>query len=679
MTRIWPLSVVVLGAAVITFAQGQPPLDQQRSAWRYRRAVTLPAATEGSLVAVVVPPEVQARSQLGLRDLRLLDLVGREWPFLVHEDEARRVERRWTGSLAEAQRERRGYTTWTVDFGEPVTFDRLVLDLPDNDFAKRLSVDVSSDGAAWREVGGDYWIFDRPWQSVRVHDTTIDLQAGEARFVRLQADDTSSPPVDLRGVVALSTGHLPGAIWSEDVALEPLGTQGSRTRYRVPVPDGHPVRRLALDADDAAFARRVAVYERGRDGERSAGAGLVYRLRLPEQAMHLEDRELEVTRSIGGPLVVEIVNGDNPPLINPRVRVSGPRTMLLTAATGPDLTLYYGNSVTRAPVYEMEQFRIALASVPSYPSATVGPEVENPSFRQPPPLAFVAARGSAVPSEEWRFSRAFAIDGREDLYTFTVAPTDVARLRQDLGDLRVVDGGNRQVPYVLERDAATTAVALSAASVSPRAGLQRTSSFRLGAPGAGPVRVTALRLQVAEPFFERRAVVLQPKADAPQGLVPVATLALASPHGHESSGPVTVQLPLNGVRTAELVLEISDGDNAPLTLLSAQAVILVPRVTFQAAPGDYRLLLGNPVATSPSYELEALGREVLAYAAVPLEIPEGEVEPANPGYKRGMAELVRDAPPAAVLWTTLAVALIVLLVLTRRILTRTASGGHRGH
>ena len=174
-------------------------------------------------------------------------------------------------------------------------------------------------------------------------------------------------------------------------------------------------------------------------------------------------------------------------------------------------------------------------------------------------------------------------------------------------------------------------------------------------------------------------MVLQPRADAPQGLVPVATLALASPHGHESSEPVTVQLPLNGVRTAELVLEISDGDNAPLTLLSAQAVIPVPRVTFQAAPGDYRLLLGNPAATSPSYELEALGREVLAYAAVPLEIPEGEVEPANPGYKRGMAELVRDAPPAAVLWTTLAVALIVLLVLTRRILTRTASGGHRGH
>ena len=32
MTRIWPISVVVLGAAVVTFAQGQAPLDQQRSA-----------------------------------------------------------------------------------------------------------------------------------------------------------------------------------------------------------------------------------------------------------------------------------------------------------------------------------------------------------------------------------------------------------------------------------------------------------------------------------------------------------------------------------------------------------------------------------------------------------------------------------------------------------------------
>ena len=96
----------------------------------------------------------------------------------------------------------------------------------------------------------------------------------------------------------------------------------------------------------------------------------------------------------------------------------------------------------------------------------------------------------------------------------------------------------------------------------------------------------------------------------------------------------------------------------------------VPRVTFQAAPGDYRLLLGNDTAQPPSYELAGLRREVLAYTAVPLALPALAAESANPGYERGLSDYIREAPPRAILWTALAGAVVVLLVLTRRILTR---------
>ena len=123
-----------------------------------------------------------------------------------------------------------------------------------------------------------------------------------------------------------------------------------------------------------------------------------------------------------------------------------------------------------------------------------------------------------------------------------------------------------------------------------------------------------------------------------------------------------------------MLIEIADGDNAPLTIQAAQGVVPVPRVTFQAAPGDYRLLLGNQAAQTPSYELGGLRREVLAYAAVPLELPPLAAEPANPGYDRGISDYIRDAPPRAILWTALAGAVVVLLVLTRRILTRPDGG-----
>jgi hypothetical protein len=439
MSRSRWATLLLVGAAVTLGAQAST--DEARSAWRYRRTVVLPPSTNGSLVAVPLPPELQAHSQPALRDLRLIDSGGRELPYLVHEDTARRVERRWSGYLTEAQRERRAYSTWTADFGEVVTFDRLELDLPGVDFSKRLSIDISVDGAAWRELGRDYWAFDRVWQGTRLHDTTLDVPVSEARFVRLQADDGSSGPMEIRGVLALRTDDLAGASWTQNLSLELVSSAGGRARYRLLAPDGLPVRRLALDADDPTFARNVTVYEQGRDDLIRVGNGQAYRVRLPGTAAPLESRELDVTRQANGALLLEVENGDSPLLQDPRVRVWGPRTMLLTTPARSALTLYYGNSVTRAPAYDLEPFRLALTSVPEYPEASLGTETENPVFRQPAPLEFVAARGATVPAGDWRFSRSVAVTGNEDLYTLTVPPLELTRLRSDLGDLRLVDVG----------------------------------------------------------------------------------------------------------------------------------------------------------------------------------------------------------------------------------------------
>jgi hypothetical protein len=204
MTRpVWLALSLSLAATVV--AQEPGPADEQRSAWRYRRAVTLPAEAEGRLLAVPVPPDVQSHSQRGLRDLRLVDGNGREAPFVVHEDTARRGERRWTGQLEESRQERRRQSTWTVDFGATVTFDRLVIDIPGTEFSKRIVLESSADGSTWHAVGTDFWVFDRRWQSESVHDTTLDVGALQARFVRLGADDTRSRPVSVQGVVAMRT------------------------------------------------------------------------------------------------------------------------------------------------------------------------------------------------------------------------------------------------------------------------------------------------------------------------------------------------------------------------------------------------------------------------------------------------------------------------------------------
>jgi hypothetical protein len=186
------------------------------------------------------------------------------------------------------------------------------------------------------------------------------------------------------------------------------------------------------------------------------------------------------------------------------------------------------------------------------------------------------------------------------------------------------------------------------------------------------LNVSAVRLRVREHFFERRAEILQPRRDAPLGAVTVASVTLSSGRRTDGDDAVWVQVPVGAPLTSEWRLEIADGDNAPLTVLEAQAVVPVPRITFKAAPGAYRVLLGNPDTTPPSYELGALRHEVLAYAAIPLALDAAAGEAGNPDYRRDLADYVEDAPPRVVLWSALGVAVIALLFVTRRIVGRSS-------
>ena len=71
-------------------------------------------------------------------------------------------------------------------------------------------------------------------------------------------------------------------------------------------------------------------------------------------------------------------------------------------------------------------------------------------------------------------------------------------------------------------------------------------------------------------------------------------------------------------------------------------------------------------------ELGALRHEVLAYAAVPLELEAAAGEANNPEYRRELADYVQDAPPRLILWSTLGAAVIALLFVTWRIVGRTS-------
>jgi hypothetical protein len=407
----------------------------------------------------------------------------------------------------------------------------------------------------------------------------------------------------------------------------------------------------------------------------------IYRIRLDDADLDAERRDVDLSRPAAGPLVIEIDDGDSPPLARPRVTLSGvERRLLVPPGTGA-LTLYYGNAATRRPVYDLEAMRTRLALAAVYPAATLGPEAANPRFAPLPPMAFLPARGAVAETSRWAVQRPLRVEGGDDVYTLTLAPGDLAHLRPDLGDLRLVDGERRQVPYVLEPRAAAARVALQTAAATPRPAETRTSAWTLTPTVEGPetpsragLPLADLELTFAEPFFDRPATLLVPDPRAPHALRPVWQDALRATRRERSAAPAPQRLPLHDLRPTRLQLEIRDGDNAALTLNGADGVVWVPRLTFKATDGSYRLLFGNPDASAPAYDVAALRQDVLAYSATPIDPRALQPLAANADYAPGAPiAVMRRLESGPVLWTVLGLSIVALIWLTRVILKRPPS------
>ena len=107
----------------------------------------------------------------------------------------------------------------------------------------------------------------------------------------------------------------------------------------------------------------------------------------------------------------------------------------------------------------------------------------------------------------------------------------------------------------------------------------------------------------------------------------------------------------------------------PLAIERLSGVVRAPRLAFKLTPGDgYRLLLGDPDTAPPHYDIETLRQAVLDYAALPAQLD--RLEP-NRAHRSRTSDYLLHAPPTALLWGSLLLAIAVLLGITFRLLGKT--------
>ena len=280
------------------------------------------------------------------------------------------------------------------------------------------------------------------------------------------------------------------------------------------------------------------------------------------------------------------------------------------------------------------------------------------SAAEPPPDLRAVMRPAAV-LDPGTFTHKIKLSVRaspDGVSRLRLTPEILALARPDLGDVRVVDGESRQWPYVIKPLAVQQLVDVTFAPPV----LTHGSSRYAVQLGAWPAQIDELLIRVDREYLDRPFQLVGKPAGESGAERSIAAGRIVRRVGEAAQASI----PVPPIRLSELAVVIEDGDDAPLSLTRGRAAFTVPDLLLVAPSGEYALLVGDPSAAPPRYDL-ARAREVILNASA------GAIETGplglSPTHRVPVTENAEGGPEQLALWGALGLAVVVLAGLALRL------------
>jgi hypothetical protein len=254
-------------------------------------------------------------------------------------------------------------------------------------------------------------------------------------------------------------------------------------------------------------------------------------------------------------------------------------------------------------------------------------------------------------------------------------PLDAAALAHSasggggFSDLRVIDSGGRQIPYLVERASEPLALDLDverlAAPPKTLAPSRSTRSvYRVKYPFPG-LPASRLVLPSSARVFERAITVAVEREPNERRRDPFLAALVSTRWMHADQDnpatPLTVNIP--PMQETDLLVIVDEGDNAPLPIGRAQLLLPSYRLRlFRPGATPLRVAYGRTDLGFPQYDLALLGTQVMGAPA--LDVVAGAEQPNNASDTG--ATLVSPC----LFWAALGAAAIVLVGLIARLLRK---------
>ena len=391
--RVLGFAFLLLLAAASAFTASLP---DKWHAWKYSREISSERA--GALNYITVGPDVLTHSAANISDLRILDELGTEAPYVLRTSIGVAKTESWLATIRENSFVPGKYTQLVLDLGVYPRFHNAVkLDTPESDFILWVEVDASDDARIWRIVKerapiSRFRHATSPWEG----NQTVNYSENNARYLRVQIRQPENQfPVTGAAVFPSSLAQ------KEIVPEQRIMLQGSRGPYGttstgdsewgLDLGSGQsPVSSLEFTTDQEEFYRCVSVTTSvdGKQYWEGGTFGEIYR--YMEGSHRIEKLSVPINSySFSGNRYwhVEVKNLNDEPLSNVKLSVfMVPKLILFRPAAGHSYRLAYGNEKAQSPSYDLQRTLRISAAEETF-ADQLGPEQENAAYQDPRPFS----------------------------------------------------------------------------------------------------------------------------------------------------------------------------------------------------------------------------------------------------------------------------------------------------
>jgi hypothetical protein len=628
LTGLW--LIPLLSAA----ARAVPP------EWAYSQDVQV---AKPGITRLRLPLETASKAQSGLADVRLVDQAGGEIAYFIEQPTLVRPEQApLEQPSAQMVKGKSIFMGRVPDFIRQQGLERVFLQSPTDDFLKPLTIEGSKDGQAWTVLVRDVPIFK---ERNEIYSTSVSFKKGDWTFLRFTLDDSTTPPIRIQTVFAISGPQRAPNLESIEPIVSASENEARETVLQLALPvDNLMVESLRFETSDRTFRRRVNVFAKVfKDGvyrEQVIATGELHRVSLPGASQAMERLDIPVHwASPSRELVIRIRNGDSRPLSVGRVFASAaPAEVVFDAPAAGTYALWVGNPAAQGKTYDVQSLREELSRAPAQ-TAALGALASNPAFKVPDILPQAASPGTDLDVSPWKFRKAITLPSERQpsgIYRVELDLEAAAHNEGRLAAIRVVQSG-KQLPYILDQGGVSRAIDLSIEAVptdQPKA-----SRWKVALPFA-LMPMKELQITVGDALFQRQI-------QAYEEVLDVRGEKVRRPLAHaqwKRTGPqddTDMSLLLYGPpQSTAIFIETDNGDNPPLQLKQVKGFYQTPRLLFKAptSPEPLYLYYGQPDVAAPQYDLNLIAPQILAQVPVDATLGKEEVLKVTPWYEVPLPE-----------------------------------------